>query len=583
MSGLEGNEAIDETRERKSDMENSEDEVRLSRLRSLKKKAMNASNRLTHSFKKRRKRKVHYKAPSIEIEDVRDANEEKIVYELREKLLDKNLLPPRHDDYHTLLRFLKARYFDIEKTIIMWEEMLNWRKEFGADTVLEDYKFAELAEVLQQYPQGYHGVDKEGRPIYIERLGMAHPSKLMQITSVDRYLKYHVQEFERAFNEKFPACSIAAKRQICSTTTILDVQGLGLKNFTPTAASILGAVTKVDCNYYPETLHQMFVVNASTTFKKYLWPAAQKFLDAKTIPKIQVLEPKSLGMLHEAIDPSQLPDFLGGSCTCSSEGGCLRSNKGPWNDPEIMKIVNDAEATFTRHITRVTSDKKKIDTSVQVQPVKANDTSIIESGSDDDGPSVTTPNKSKVSEVSLANDDAITSDSPVYYSCDDDDDDCSTLDNEEIASGVSLQVSEGAVGIQLLNIIQEKIVKRSFKYITKPVVLLATKLMTLCSLPIGSNAVEPDVDSASHTDQILPCVERIKKLEKMLEELKTKPARMSAEKEQMLENSMDRIKSVELDLDKTKKVLHATMVRQLEISELMERLQQLKFCRRRMC
>nr|GEX32927.1 hypothetical protein [Tanacetum cinerariifolium] len=67
-----------------------------------------------------------------------------------------------------------------------------------------------------------------------------------------------------------------------------NIRNKGLKNFTPTAASILGAVTKVDSNYYPETLHQMFVVNASSTFKKYLWPAAQKFLDTKTIPKIQV-------------------------------------------------------------------------------------------------------------------------------------------------------------------------------------------------------------------------------------------------------------------------------------------------------
>ncbi|KAI7758353.1 hypothetical protein M8C21_013714 [Ambrosia artemisiifolia] len=568
MSGLEGNEAFDE----KTDVESSEDEIRLSRSRSLKKKAIDASNRFTDSFKKRRKRKVHYQIPSFPIEDVRDAKEEEGVCELRKQLLDKNLLPARHDDYHTLLRFLKARDFDIGRTILMWEEMLNWRKEFETDTILEDFNFAELEEVLQHYPQGYHGVDKGGRPIYIERLGMAHPSKLMQITSVDRYLKYHVQEFERAFKQKFPACSIAAKKMINSTTTILDVQGMGLKNFTPSAASMLGAVTKVDSSYYPETLHQMFVVNASSTFKNYIWPAAQKFLDAKTIPKIHVLEPKSLEKLLEAIEPSQLPDFLGGSCTCSSQGGCLRSNMGPWNDKEIMRVVNNSESTFARHISRISSNQQTNDSSGR------NDKSIIESGSDDDVPCLTSPNSLRVPELVSVSDEAMASDSPVYYSCDDDDDDeCS-----EVASDQGLQISSS----QPPSLKAIASVKRSFRCITRPVVLLAKKLVKpICSLPIGTNAVGPTpaVDSTSDTDQILPCLERLKKLEKMVEELRTKPAQLPAEKEQMLQHSMDRIKSIELDLDKTKITLHATLVRQLEIAELMERLQQLKFCQRRMC
>lgn len=109
----------------------------------------------------------------------------------------------------------------------------------------------------------------------------------------------------------------------------------------------------------------------------------------------------------------------------------------------------------------------------------------------------------------------------------------------------------GTACIHLLSIILEKVVKRSFKYVTRPVVLLATKVIAIiCSLRFGTNAVTP----ISHTEQILPCLERIEKLEKMVEELKTKPARIPEEKEQMLEHSMERIKSVELDLDKTKKV-----------------------------
>ncbi|RYR79122.1 hypothetical protein Ahy_A01g003984 isoform B [Arachis hypogaea] len=550
------------------DGETCEEERKRSKIGSLKKKAISASCRFTHSLKKRggKSRIVDDNSNNnnrVHIEDVRDAQEESAVQKLRLKLLQRCSLRPTHDDYHALLRFLKARDFDIEKTIQMWEDMLSWRKEYGTDTILQDFEFEELEEVLQHYPQGYHGVDKEGRPVYIERLGKAHPSRLMRITTIDRYLKYHVQEFERALQEKFPACSVASKRRISSTTTILDVQGLGMKNFSPTAANLLAAMTRIDNNYYPETLHRMYIVNAGTGFKKMLWPAAQKFLDPKTIAKIQVVHSVEATVVRQI---TGLPGEQG-----KSDSFWIHSHKEQWGDASPVESGSDIDDCCSPYIQRSFTFPRLAPV---LEELRVSDSYFSCNGSTPKAEKVPTSDEfHRPNKQSLHNDVG------------------------KIVSSENCQ--ETFFGISnWFSLVKAMVAKTKFLNVSRVLTYVLQRLVTFfCSLRfefvriqndvLPSIPIEPNTDNilatsevVSERDHILPCLQRLQRLENAVEELRDKPASIPLEKDQMLKGSLDRIKSVEFDLEKTKRVVHAMVMKQLEISDLLEKFQVSK-CRKR--
>ncbi|KAK8323673.1 hypothetical protein V6Z12_A12G248800 [Gossypium hirsutum] len=267
---------------------------------------------LSYPLKVRDSLKKLGKSKSMEriLEGTHDPKDEQIVQSFRELLFLEDQFPAKHNDYHTLLRFLRMRDFDLQKAKEMFLNYLQWRKDYGVDAIQKEFKFTELAEVKKCYPHGFHGVDRSGRPVYIERVGMVDLNALLQATSIDRFVKYHVSEQEKTLNLRYPACSIVAKRHIASTTSILDVKGVGMSNFSKPARYLFMEIQKIDSNYYPEVQGSNY-----------------------------------LGNLIEVIDPSNLSVFLGGSCTCADYGGCLLSDKGPWKNPEITEMLQAISTT----------------------------------------------------------------------------------------------------------------------------------------------------------------------------------------------------------------------------------------------
>lgn len=65
----------------------------------------------------------------------------------------------------------------------------------------------------------------QGRPVYIQLLGKIDISTLKQITTEERMIKFHIQEYERCGKVIMPICSRLAGRQIDQTFGIMDVKG----------------------------------------------------------------------------------------------------------------------------------------------------------------------------------------------------------------------------------------------------------------------------------------------------------------------------------------------------------------------
>ena len=245
---------------------------------------------------------------------------------------DQKLIPNfnYYDDYY-LLKFCRARKFDLEKVLIMFKNFLKWREKENVDKIDEIFTFDERLRVKKIYPHGYHKTDKLGRPIYIELISKINLDELFKTTTDERLIKYYVQEYERLMKYRFPSCSKRMGKIIDQSFTILDLEGIGVSNLIGRTRKFLSIATKIGQDYYPENMGIMFLINTSSFFT-FLLSIVKKFLDPKTVGKIQIEGKNYRNKLLEFVHEDDLPNIVGGNCTCSHiEGGCLFSDIGPWN------------------------------------------------------------------------------------------------------------------------------------------------------------------------------------------------------------------------------------------------------------
>ncbi|KAJ5513957.1 Cellular retinaldehyde binding/alpha-tocopherol transport [Penicillium fimorum] len=233
-------------------------------------------------------------------------------------------------DTLTLLRFLRARKFDVEAAKTMFIDSETWRKEFGTDDLARDFEYPEKEKVSEFYPQYYHKTDKDGRPVYIEKLGKIDLNQMYKITTAERMLQNLVSEYEKLSDPRLPACSRKAGKLLETCCSIMDLKGVGITSL-PSVYGYVKQASNISQNYYPERLGKLYLINAPWGFSG-AFNAIKKFLDPVTVSKIHVLASGYQSELLSQVPAENLPVEFGGSCKC--EGGCELSDMGPWKEAE---------------------------------------------------------------------------------------------------------------------------------------------------------------------------------------------------------------------------------------------------------
>ncbi|RLV94057.1 hypothetical protein DV515_00013252 [Chloebia gouldiae] len=263
---------------------------------------------------------------------------------------------PIPKDEH-ILRFLRARDFNIDKAREMLCQSLAWRKQYQVDFILQSWRPPALLQ--EYYTGGWHYQDRDGRPLYILRLGQMDTKGLVKALGEESLLR-HVLSINEEGQKRCEENTNIFGRPITSWTCLVDLEGLNMRHlWRPGVKALLRIIEVVEDNY-PETLGRLLIVRAPRVFP-VLWTLVggtwalqdhwhlcrftdsyisrgregespgnlmvSPFINENTRQKFLIYSGNNYqgsGGLVDYVDKDVIPDFLGGDCMCTvSEGGLV--------------------------------------------------------------------------------------------------------------------------------------------------------------------------------------------------------------------------------------------------------------------
>ncbi|XP_070331669.1 putative SEC14-like protein 6 isoform X2 [Odocoileus virginianus] len=204
-------------------------------------------------------------------------SQERALAQFRENMQDVLAVLPSADDYF-LLRWLRARNFDLKKSEDMLRKHMKFRKQQDLDNILA----WQPSEVVRLYePSGFCGHDREGSPVWYRIIRGLDLKGLLLSVSKQEILRFNFRSLE-----------------------------LLLRDCEQQSQEFLSAL---EANY-PEILKNLIVVKAPRLFP-VAFNLIKPYITEETRRKVVILGGNWKQELLKFISPDQLPVEFGGTMT----------------------------------------------------------------------------------------------------------------------------------------------------------------------------------------------------------------------------------------------------------------------------
>ncbi|KAL8562081.1 hypothetical protein ACOMHN_031852 [Nucella lapillus] len=184
----------------------------------------------------------------------------------------------------------------------------SWRKQIGADTVLDNYIIPEVMK--KYYPGGICGQDKEGSLIWLDPCGMCDMKGILRSMRKQDIVKSKVHLLESMYR-RFALLTREQNRLVDQITIVFDMDRFGMKHLWKPGVDVFTELISMFEDHYPETLKTCFVVNAPKIFP-IAYNLIKPILSEETARKVHIIGSHYKQTLLKYIDQDQLPKHWGG-------------------------------------------------------------------------------------------------------------------------------------------------------------------------------------------------------------------------------------------------------------------------------